>query len=526
MKGIFPSKLKISKQIEEYIEAEVPCEKTDNIGARQIFPLLKHPHWRTPTIKHGCIRTDLAATLRACSNKVTPDEKIFKSYAKWFEDVFQKEFLSFLDNEEVTVDLNKWLDKQPYTSRYKEKLLRNFQPARWTPGDSKLKYTSFTKCEMQHTTTIHDLKETELNDVKERKICAPTDEKKAMANAFINKLEEIADRYLDSYCGRCDWMQIAKKVENAMLRIRHIIFCAADGSGFDMSQLIQHNTLMNNLIKKCARHNNVVFNEPLTPDLVDRALDSSLVLSVSASNGDIQYEAQGRASGDGWTTFANTMLMISYYRFVLYQANIDPEHYFLLVKGDDVLLAMSECYKDVFERMHSRYFTSKKHVHSHGLGQICTEIKWGPLQEMDFLSNHFFFTGKDRVRITRIPARVFQTISWSTQLKSDGKMYKNQKELCFSKGMSLLSWAQGLPIFEKLGKKMVQLGVKGISDFNYYTEKCRQWHPRNDYDAYCSYLNQKYALTMKDVKDIEAKIDAIHSLSGVVNIPQLDLFYN
>jgi uncharacterized short protein YbdD (DUF466 family) len=525
MSGVYLSHMVGKRDYENFGTKEVPCNKNDkHIGARQIFKVFNHTNLRTPTIKHHCPRTDVAASLRACSNKVTPDGEIFQEYSNWFRKEFIPTFYNFLDNEDLNVNLDKWLHDQGYTENYCKKIRTAFEVENWSHGKENMRYKAFPKIEMQFTTVLNEFKDTELNNVKERQICGPSDEKKAMANAFINLMEKIAHKFLKEYCGRCDWMQMCKKVEKALGDIKNIIFCAADGSGFDMSQLIQFNKLMNELLITCAKHKNVTFDTPLSIEHLIRALENSLILNVDVNNGDLKYTAQGRASGDGWTTFCNTMLMISYYLFTFYKANIPECERFLLVKGDDVLLAMNNKYRDVFEETHSLLFTSSKEKHSHGLGQICTEIKWGSILEMDFLSNHFFFTNKDRLRMTRIPARVFQTISWSTKLKPYSE--KLQKELCFSKGMSLLAWSQGLPIFEKLGRKMVELGVKGQNkDYNKYVEEARKWHPRDDYKAYLTYLNDRYGVTAGNVRKLESQIDGIRDLNGLIFNDVLDLFY-
>jgi len=523
--GVFPPKIQGRREFENWETGEVPCKhQGEHIGARQIFKVFNHTHLRTPTIKHHCPRTDLAASLRACSNKVTEDPQVFDKFETWFRDTYIPNFVGYLENEEVKVNLDDWLDSGRYPINYRKKLRKAFDIEKWT--DSKLTYEAFPKIEMQFTEVMHTQKDTELNTVKERQICGPSDEKKCLANAFVNELERIAHKYFKPYCGRKDWMMTCETIEKGLQNVINIIFGAADGSGFDMSQLQRHNKLMNELIMECANHKNVVFDEPLTKEGLLRALQDSIILNVSVNKGDLKYTAQGRASGDGWTTFGNTMLMIAYYMYAFKIANI--EDFFLLVKGDDVLLGISAEQKQAFESAHAQLFTNRKDKHQHGLAQICTDIKWGGIEDMDFLSNHFFFTGKGRLRMTRIPARVFQTISWSTKMVNVPvkDVLTVQRELCYSKGMCLRAWGRGLPMWEVLADKMIELGKQGnLSEYNQHVDAYRTWQNRDDYDAYLLYLEQRFGVTKEDVRNFEQEVKKITTISGFKTFDFIDRFY-
>lgn len=505
---------------------KVPCiHEEEHIAADQIFPLIKTEVWYTPTIKHHCPRTALASSLRACSNKVSPDPIIFADYKKWFKSKFIPKFLKCMDEELVSVDLDKWLKRYPqsYRNNMKTAIDNNHQT---TYGKLDLKYEAFTKVEMQFTTVPHDFKETELNDTKERQICGPTNEKKVYANAFINELEGIASRHFKPYCGRHNWVQICESLESMEHNMHaNCIWGASDGSGFDMTQLKEHNELMNELLMCCAKHKNVHWSEPLTIERFKEAIESSLILNVSVDHGDLKYTAQGRASGDGWTTFGNTMLMISYWSYTAYRAGI--ENFGLKVKGDDVLFVIALKDKERFMRAVSEVFTTGKHQHSHGLGQICKKIDFGDLVDLDFLSNEFFITSDGHYRMTRIPARVIQTNSWSTKVPKNRVNLDSRMELCYSKGMCLKAWADGLPIFGVLADKMISLGKRGkLTEFNEYSDGDRVWHKgRNDYQAYLHYLNSKYNISSSEVKEVEARINAVTELSGILHLPQLEKFY-
>lgn len=501
----------------------VRCDKPEgHAGAAQIFPLLMHNGWRTSTVKHHCTKTDLAACLRACSNNVGPSYEVERDFSGWFRRVIIPEFLKALDSEIINVDYKTWLKRFPNV--YKQKIEKAADPE--FQDHKKYSYEAFAKIEQQFTTVLHEHKDSNVNTTKERQICGPSEQKKLYGNPFIYQMEGVAHRHMKHYCGRKNWIQICETIDKHTAKMLDAIFGAADGSGFDMTQLKWVNELMNELLLACAEHVNVHFVEPLSVDELKKVLTESLILDVVSSN--VHYVTQGRASGDGWTTFGNTTLMASYWRYVFHKAGITD--FFLMVKGDDVLMAVERKHLRVLEETWPKYFTRTKTYQDYGLGQICTKIQFGPIEELDFLSNHFFRTANGKLRMTRIPARVFQSNSWSTKMVpfiNHPNYYKYAQELVYSKGMCLRAWAKGLPIWEKLADKMISLGKPGkLSEFNEYSDGVRVWHGNDDRESYLWYLEMHYGMTVTDVNRIESAIASITCLSGIVHIPELDKFYS
>lgn len=526
MAGIVPPKLQGKGDYAGDLR-KVPCthEHEEHIAADQIFPIIRTEVYYTPTIKHHCPRTALASSLRACSNKVSFDPKIFKGYAAWFRRSLIPKFLQCMDEEIWTVDLEKWLLKYP--EAYRAKIRKAIDPNSYVyNGEICMTYEAFTKVEMQFTTVAHEDKDSIWNDVKERQICGPSDFKKAFGNPFINLLEEVATKYFKFYCGRQNWLQICDELQKGERERSDSIWGASDGSGFDMTQYPEMNMLMNELLEACARHENVTWIEPLSIDRFLECIKMSLKLKVSVDHGNLKYEAVGRASGDGWTTFGNTMLMLSYWMYTFELAEI--KNYYLKVKGDDVLFNL--CKRDMpsFMKAKAQVFTERKDQHVHGLGQICKKIDFGELTELDFLSNEFFLTEEGNYRMVRIPARVIQTNSWSTKLPPGRRREEYRKQLCYSKGMCLKAWADGLPIFSELANKMISLGIEGkLTDYNEYADGARVWHQgRDDREAYLAYLNIRYGVSRHEVLVVEDRIRKIRTLDGVLDVPELEKFYH
>jgi len=512
---------------------KLPCkyavEGKRHIGARQIFPIPVHDAFRTPICIHGCCRTKTAAAQRACSNKVTADPEVFKLYAQWFRDTIIKEWMQWLDETTMIVDVKEWLRK--YSKEYGRNLLQSHHPDNRTyeEDEKHMWYGAFSKSELQVTMVLHWLKDTILEDSKERQICVPEDEKKLIANAFVNKLEEIASERDKYYCGRSNWEDICHSIDEWKHEHPNMKWCAADGSGFDMTQLVEHNELFNELIDAILDHPNCVLDEMLSVEEIRWAFRESLVLRVGVDNGKLKYEAQGRASGDGWTTFANTTLMASYWRFTHHLAGI--EEFFLKAKGDDTITSNAWIGHEKFQNAVDRVFTRGKHQHQHGLAQICKMLNIGDISDLDFLSNDFFYNAEGNIRMTRKPHRVFQTNSWTTKIPegmSAKKMEELRLSLCYSKGKCLEAWGRDLPIFGVLAKKMIELGRPGkATEYNQHVDAGRRWEKTkpNDYEAYLLYLENRFGVTTCEVKEIEQRINALTSLTGILDLPWIDKFY-
>jgi len=512
--GIYPSHIRAKG---DYVgdPLQVPCTKSErHVGATQMFKIFYHDVFKTPCIKHHCPKTTYAAVLRACSNKVEPDDEWWNKFEIWFHFIWTPKFLAHVKKERPVIDMEAWLKSGRYTIKQQQALKESWDIDK--RGDDFKEFKSFPKIELQFCNCPEGFCE-----CKERQICGPPDSKKVAGNVFIWFMEGIAHKYLDEYCGRQNWMDICNSLDKWATDLNDPIYFDSDGSAFDITQLRRAHVMMNRFMMFAAEL--CEFKDPLSIEHLKRALDASLDLYVSADNGQLKYRAQGRASGDGWTTFANTILMICYWEFTFYMAEIPKSKYRLKVKGDDVLGAVEKHYRPALEKWVNILFTKTKSKQKHGLGQVCKMLNFGDITEMSFLSNHFFRTDRDKIRMTRIPARVFQTNSWSTKCVHDARLIPG---LCYSKGMNLLAWGKGLPIWEVLGNKMVELGkydprVKR----NEYSDEPRCWNGNDDRNAYMRYLINRFKMTEAEVVDIETQIGNIKELHGHIYLPALDKLY-
>ena len=503
------------------------CLKQNHEAAIQIGPILRGEIDRLPVIKHSCPAVMMAASIRACSNKIAPDKMIFKRWVDFYQKIITQTLVNAINLEAgLNIDFDVWLKKYP--GDYQDKIRKTLLGNSLFTNNKRFEYKSFPKIEMQFSDFANLDMNTLINQLKERQISVPSEEKKIVANAFINELERIADKYLPEYCGRCNWETICKKIYQSELELKNPIYGFADGSGFDMTQIRliqkQFTATIKQILNKCA----VNLPPEIDKKLLLRAFEDSERLDVTVGQGAATYVAEGRASGDGWTTFGNTLLMISYWKFIFDYANIPRDKYFLLVKGDDVVFAVERQYQRLVQEAINKLMAPKNELIEFGLGQVVKFVKWGDIVDGDFLSNEFFRTSSG-IRMTRIPARVFQTLSFSLKTYSGDKKYElHAKELLYSKGHSLLAWSRNLPIFEKLAIKLISLGQQGEkTEYNMYADEPRQWNAEDDdYQAYCDWLLYRYNITREEISQFEEIIENIDDRLDELIIPLIDKFYS
>jgi hypothetical protein len=544
--GVFPAKFRCKTRAISKLPSCI-CDKEDEIGAWQLFPLMHHPEIRTPTVKHFCDCTRVAAVLRQISNKVLPDPAILEDYGNWYDEHFNRYLMDAVNSQENVVDIEAWMKKQPYNRQYKQKLRDSLLPSNRSMN-LQFKFGVFPKKELQFTEIPHLDKETTANKVKERQICGPPDEMKVVGNAFFNMLEGCMDKNVPQYCGRANWLQITEKLQTYEEDIADGVWIEGDGSGFDMTQTKFTEKFQTNFLIQAAMSPQVVWLEPLDPKVFIKMMNNHETyvaeLLSRKTNYYVKYNFDGRPSGAGNTTLSNTLNMIAYNEYVMYRAGIPKTDYRIIVKGDDLLIRLKRRWVGHWKKIHADCFTSFKHQHLHGLGQIMPsdEIKIvDTLDKVSFLSSHFVpletptvVNGVSyRYRMVRILPRVLQTISWTTSIPSDVKKWRKglledvAKQLCFSKGSSLLTWSRGLPMFEKLALAMIRVGRKGRwTDRNYYSDEPRVWFDCDNRKDYYNFLQNNYGITPLEVADFETRIDKVTSVKGMIEFKWMDKAYS
>jgi hypothetical protein len=511
------------------------CSKRGEVLATQIGPMFHGDVKRTPTIKHNCKQTVWAAATRACSNKIEPAPAALAEWKDTLMDI-GKDFQRYIDAEGGgDILYSDWLAKYPLAYQANMERTRTKADRRSTGFGH---YESFPKIEMQYTNLAHDLKDTEANDVKERQISAPTNDKKIAAGAFCLYLEGVAHRNLKPYCGRKNWMQICEGLDEVELQFQKILWGSADASGFDMTQVQVLQKAFTCFMSMLIYYHMINWDVCLDPDAAYQAFRDSEMLCVSVARGAFSYKAEGRASGDSWTTFGNTVMNISYWLFAFKKFGFNPKgtglatgykSFYLLIKGDDVLFAVEESDKELAALAISTYFAKKNEPKAYGLGLVVKDVKWGPIEDMDFLSCYFWRTNHG-ISMTRKLQRLFQTNGLSGKVLDDTRDKERlSKWLLWSKAMCLLAWCKGLPLLETLARRMLILGLKPaddfVSDYCPHTDAGRVWDDDRDRaDAFYCFLWDKYNVSRAEVDSLEQQIVVMRQYD-VLYHPVIEKFY-
>lgn len=496
-----------------------------NLGYQMFAQIVAHrPTVLDPKDKN----VSWSAAIRSASNKVRHNKAEMKKYEDWFRRIMFAEINTLLEDHGLVADTQEWLLKYPLQYRKKMQALLDSVELCIDGSIPHFRYKAFPKSELQFTTVDADLICDASNDVKERQIMGPEDLKKILANPFIYACEKLFEK-LTGYCGATDWPGICKKMDEAEDRIPNILFQWKDFSGFDMTTT-PFEPLLLEVADLIMSHPNAELRGHLNRETILAVLRDSLVLDVDIGQGAVNYKAHGRASGDGWTTCWNTLITASVLRYVLTEAGVPEEFQFVMGKGDDSVIGFPEEYKQAVDAVTDRVFVKKQEFVEHGLGLICKFTREGHAEDVDFVSNYFFRNAQGKLRMTRIPARVVESICWTTAIPynySEQKRVQMAKELCYAKGSCLLAWSRGLPIWETLAKKMMQIGCHGTSSsYSEYADDGRVWGEYDDRDAYLAFLGNRYGMTQADVVSIERQINEISHIFEIKLIPELAVFFD
>jgi hypothetical protein len=505
------------------------CNAKDQPGAYQIGPLFDFDGYCCPVVKHSCRRTIMSAAIRVASNKVRPSPLMLEDFKIYVRKYMFGKIKRDLARASVDVDYTEWKARYPETYRFIMDMAKNdldaLRPSSrrygFMPKLGELNFADFGP---------EDLDNPKVNTIKERGIACPADLKKVCANPFMWALEEFFKKTDSKYC-QGDWNDIAQDVNRLRLIPNSKLVCT-DGSGFDMTQHKEMNELFNEMCELVLNHANCNLQEPVHKYLIMHYLKESLCMKMSVGMGAVKFEAYGRASGDGWTTVANTWLSKCYYSFVMHRAGIRDNEWDGLFKGDDSLMSLTQKKIPVFNINMNECFARRNEFMSHGLGQVVKFIKIGDIEDVDFLSSHFYERFDGTLRMVRDPKRVFQTLAWTTKIPhglDTGKHEIMAKQLLYAKASCLYAWSKGLPIFDVLARHMMKLGLKTgkYSNLMEYSDYGRRWDDDDAADdgSYASYLLVKYGITQHAIHSIEEAIKSTTSYYDLVSVPELKLFY-
>jgi hypothetical protein len=278
--------------------------------------------------------------------------------------------------------------------------------------------------------------------------------------------------------------------------------------------------------------------------------------------------AVGRASGDGWTTVANSWLSECYYSYVCYRADIPEDRWDGLFAGDDVLMNMTEHYRVRFQEEFDLCFAIRNEDIEFGIGQVCKDPKWGDIEDVSFKSCWMYRT-KYGIAISRNLARFFKSEPFSAKvdqslfdrvdrlreqiaaslivpknlftklLKAEGELHQAKMALFYAKLMCAKAWTHDdeggvLPIVGTYVDHMLSLLPQELTDkikthrlatHKEYADHGRITSCKVDREAFLGFLSHRCNTTIEALFAIDTQIQEIDGIHEVREISELKAFY-
>jgi hypothetical protein len=545
---IYPSKYKIRDPAYDVKDLrDLPCEHKGAPGAVQIFPIIDYDDRRDPTVIHSCKRTQTAAALRAMGNTLYPDANVFRYFSKFYKKTIMKEVMPYLDENPVHITIEDWLAKYP--QHYRENMQRAMAKDGWNLP-AHYKYSAFPKIELQTSEVPFYQMNTSLNKIKERQISGPPAPKKLLLNPVIAAMQKTNGHAINGYCGDKNLEQISLELSAEDNR-PHREWLSSDGSGFDMTQTQPINRLYAWYMMKFLTHPNVTLGPGLDLQMALDILQDSLILDVDVCNGVFNYKADGRASGDGWTSDANTVANIMYYRYIWAKKGLfygrDFRAWF---KGDDMLAVFYG--KQALEKTQKaavaikEFFLDKmpEKITRFGLGQI---VKFVDVDENicrhRFLNCDIMRVEYGVMMIMRLDVAL-QKFSYTT--KFDKAMYEKFRagnacgydfymhilSLLAAKTASYKAFMGKFPIFRCLVERSEQFIRQAESGTRTRIKpdarEAEQWYQKTMCEEnqvtsagkYVDFLFERYGITHKEIVSIEKKIMRASNLVSLIRVEE------
>jgi hypothetical protein len=333
-----------------------------------------------------------------------------------------------------------------------------------------------------------------------------------------------------------NWSQICETLQEMEEKFKRRgiqpIFVEADFSRYDSTQKRPILVLLHNMFKRVSLTTILIWSNLLCVTTLHLFLDNSLELKLVVMGGFIVAYICSRASGDTWTTVGNTITSKALWSVVLECENFNPDldgfrenfkPVFMMMKGDDMIGMINPCDLDAFVKAVTNGFNKDNTPKPHGVGCIVKVVEYGDIEQRSYLSARFFRRTGGGLRMVRKPERVFMTNPFSTKIQPGMKALDyTARQLLYAKGQCMLAWGEGLPIFDTLARKMIELGV--VCDFpKEYADKERICDDvrAQDYDDCARWLMENYDLASDEIEEIEQRIRDITSVGTEVVINSL-----
>ncbi len=429
--------------IEQYLQLK--CDKCDP-GLKKIIPAILEMN--PIVIYHACKANVYSALKRDCLEVPTPESQMVKRFQNWYDEVFLKEIEPILRDFEYCY--NSWYN---HLDKGQQARINNIFSVRGKQRNNinlyKRHYKMFCKKEKQEVTD-------DVRNPKNRCICGPNEEYKYVMGPVVYRLELLFKKRLKGYCSGRSWEEREHNL-NYRKYLGLLKTIQGDGSGFDRTQFNCLKYVERKVYNYLCDHDKIhhvgqdVFRHQACADTVTiQAIDNTKVLKYrQEENLGFVRKTGGVQSGNCDTSFANTLRMCMYNRFIVEEImGLSPQEYDLDAAGDDFCVCVKpDISDDLIQSSYLQVFTKNK-TGQHGLGQILKFLKIGTLEDVDFCSTECFWSETNKsYKIIRKIDRFLTLTAWSQKALSMNSKQQAQHMVDLANANKM--WMQGLPILEE-----------------------------------------------------------------------------
>lgn len=494
---------------EEYLG--LACKGKHDAGLKKIIPVIAEMD--DVLIYHACPANVYTACKRDAVGVTKPDPTMVTDFLEFYSDVFDREIKPLL--EDFDYDYNAWyntLNTKQQALQDKANLLDLEQRS----------YKCFCKKEKQQ---IDDPDK----NPKNRCITGPNEEYKYVMGPIVKRLEAIFKKNFKGYCSGKNWTQKEQMMNDRRLKELRLVV-EGDGSGFDRTQYVELKEIEFMVYRHLANTGKITHVDPKT--FVSQATRAQVKIEAACMTKCGKYcknESLGyylktgtTQSGNADTTFANTLRMCMYNRYICERLmGLSPEQYDLDTAGDDftIYLPVRIPINDIKTAYYKAF--SKAKTGTHGLGQILKFLKISDIEDVDFCSTETFYskTAQSYKIIRKLP-RFFTLTAWSQ--KALGMSALEQKRYMLDLYHANQEWIGELPILKEYNELLrvfaekIETDGKPLTNKKFAKKKSKPTNKQHLYDNASLHKFQELEHKL-GTDDAYAFVDRVSDKSGTTD---------
>lgn len=426
-------------------------------------------------IYHNCKANVLNALKRDCLSMPTFNKAELKRFSTFVDRVFEKEIEPILDQFEY--DWHQWFNH--LDARQQARVATLFKNADVLDdviseeGLFKREYCMFCKKEKQ----LADLSDFGNESLpKNRCICGPNEEYKFVMGPVVQALEILFKQQFKGYTSGLSNQQKEELINKWSVDFGKLV--QGDGSGFDRTQHSELKDLIEKRIYRSLLQRGKIKHVSERVFESQSQQDSVKVIAKVFQDGkcvNLGYVMKrgGTQSGDCDTSFANTLRMAMYIRYIVEDhMGLDKDSYQLMVAGDDFALFLPDYIDNqVIHDCFYTVFTTKGK--DGGLGQILKFLNITDISGFDFCSSEVFYDkNQKKYFVIRKLARFFNLLPFSH--KALGMNTATQKQYMLDLYESNNLWCKHMPLVREYNDLLFRYAnqlVVGTQKPSKYKEK-------------------------------------------------------